>query len=272
MKNLIQRTVTGSVFVILVLGSMAYSPVPFFLLFLAFTILGLWEYFRVLSAKIRTGYSVVGLFAAAVVYISTGLYAMGVFHENILLVNLIIPVFLFVIAIFTDGNVSLEGVAITLLGIVYVAVPFALLNFFYDYEPSRDIYKPGILAGFFLVQWTYDICAYVGGRLAGRHSLFPSISPHKTWEGTIIGGLMAVCVSVLVAFYLVDMWYLSWIVIALIIIVFGTLGDLSESMIKRYTNVKDSGNIFPGHGGMLDRFDGVLFSAPAVLLYLSLIH
>ncbi|MBU2652074.1 MAG: phosphatidate cytidylyltransferase [Bacteroidetes bacterium] len=268
MSNIVLRTITGIFFVLAVLGSVAWSPYPFALLFLVFTLLGLYEFFRMMNVQ-KTGiYKWFGMFAGMILYLTVSASALDFTSPLILIVNILILIFIMILALFSGGKYSFEGAGMTFLGIVYIAMPFGLLNFFY--EPQSEWFAAGLIMGFFLIQWLYDIFAYLGGRIFGKHRLSPEISPRKTWEGMITGAVITLGGALLVNQFVCPKGVFHWLVIALIIIAMGSLGDLAESMIKRYANVKDTGNIFPGHGGVLDRFDSVLFSAPAVFVYLKL--
>lgn len=272
MSNIAVRTITGALFVSIVLGSVVWSPYPFAALFLIFTALGLWEYYKVMRNKLEGVYFIFGLFAGLIMYLTLTFTALSISSPYILLINLLTLIFTMIIAVFSDGKHSIEGLGITFLGIVYIAMPFGLLNFLTDEGVGfADKYNAGFLVGFFIIQWVYDIFAYLGGRFFGQHRLLPEISPNKTWEGIVVGGLFAVASTLFLNFVVLDLGLIHWISIAIIIIIFGTLGDLAESMIKRFAEVKDTGNIFPGHGGVLDRFDGLLFSTPAVFIYYMII-
>jgi phosphatidate cytidylyltransferase len=132
------------------------------------------------------------------------------------------------------------------------------------------VFSPGIVVGFFLLIWANDTGAYLSGISFGRHKLFERISPKKTWEGFIGGLILAVLVSWLVSGWLGVVGKFNWVVIAALISIAGTYGDLVESMLKRSLGVKDSGKIMPGHGGFLDRFDSAIISFPLVYLFISL--
>ena len=126
---------------------------------------------------------------------------------------------------------------------------------------------PAFLTGYFIITWAYDTGAYLYGRQFGKHKLFERISPKKTWEGTIGGSGIALLVALVLFFIVKDVNLFDWIALTIMILVFGTFGDLVESLIKRNLKIKDSGSVLPGHGGILDRFDSILISAPFVFLY-----
>ena len=159
------------------------------------------------------------------------------------------------------------NIALTLAGIIYAVIPLALLNFICVIDHQ---YHYKILLGYFFVLWTHDIMAYIFGRWIGKHRLFERISPKKSWEGSIGGMLSAMGMAFALAQFFTELTTVDWIIITGIIVITGTLGDLVESMLKRSLNVKDSGTILPGHGGLLDRFDALFLSVPFVLVYLML--
>ena len=121
-----------------------------------------------------------------------------------------------------------------------------------------------------MIIWVHDSGAYLVGVSIGRHRLFERISPKKSWEGAIGGTLTAILAAWFIAKYIPEISLLHWIIISVLVVVFSTFGDLTESMFKRYFGIKDSGNILPGHGGILDRFDSLLFAAPVLVAYLKL--
>ncbi|KAA6305037.1 Phosphatidate cytidylyltransferase, partial [termite gut metagenome] len=160
--------------------------------------------------------------------------------------------------------------AYTMLSQFYVALPYALLNvlaFQYDYAANSVDYNPVIPLSIFIFIWLNDTGAYCVGSLIGKHKLFKRISPRKSWEGAIGGGALAIASSFVFAHFFPVLSIIQWVGLALTVVVFGTWGDLTESLLKRQLGVKDSGNILPGHGGMLDRFDSALLAIPAAVIY-----
>jgi phosphatidate cytidylyltransferase len=151
--------------------------------------------------------------------------------------------------------------------VIYVVVPFSLLVITGFTQSGLSNYNPTIILGFFFLLWTSDTGAYLVGISLGKHRLFPRISPKKSWEGFFGGLVFTLIVSWVISKYFTVISLTDWVIIALIIGIFGVLGDLIESLLKRSFDTKDSGNILPGHGGILDRFDSVIFSAPLVFLY-----
>ena len=157
-----------------------------------------------------------------------------------------------------------------MLSQLYVALPFALLNtlaFQYSPESNTVTFTKLYPLSLFIFLWASDTGAYCSGMLFGKHKLFPRISPKKSWEGSIGGGILAVLISALIC-SLVKTNYLEWAGFALVVVVFGTWGDLVESLFKRQLGINDSGHILPGHGGILDRMDSSLLAIPASVIYL----
>jgi phosphatidate cytidylyltransferase len=160
---------------------------------------------------------------------------------------------------------------ITIAGIIYIALPFSLLNFIiYPGISAKSDFYPWVLIGIFLIIWMYDSMAYVFGSMLGKHKICERISPKKSWEGLIGGAVFAVIMAIVNSLFFHELSLFNWIVIAVLIVVFGTSGDFFESKLKREAGVKDSGNILPGHGGMLDRFDTVLFAVPVIFVWITL--
>ena len=197
------------------------------------------------------------------VFIIRGDLSQGWFYH-------LIPVFmlLFIVKLFENTGRELDTLAYQFLGIIYICLPISMLaDFGYFNAISYSFTLP---LGFLILQWSSDTFAYLVGRQFGKYKLFERISPKKTMEG-FVGALI---LTMAMGFFLSQFWddisTKDWIVVAAIVVVFGTLGDLVESLLKRNLSIKDSGSILPGHGGVLDRFDGVFISAPAVYFYLLL--
>ena len=151
---------------------------------------------------------------------------------------------------------------------LYVSVPLTLSNLLVFGNNGSDGYDYRIILGIFILVWINDSFAYISGILFGKHKLFKKISPKKTWEGFTGGLLFTLTGGYILSKFFHGIQTTDWIVIALLISVFGTYGDLTESMFKRNLDIKDSGNLIPGHGGILDRIDSLLFCIPVTLFYL----
>ena len=167
------------------------------------------------------------------------------------------------------------NIAFTFLGIFYIAMPFALLNHAVFREATHNgtietHYNYEIILGCLLILWASDTGAYFAGTLFGKHRLFERISPKKSWEGFWGGAALAIVVTYILTLYFESLSVADWMIIGIIIIIGGTFGDLVESLLKRSIEIKDSGTSLPGHGGFLDRFDGLLISAPFIVAYLEI--
>ena len=271
MSNLAQRLITGILFIAAIVCSLLWSPVPFVVLFLLFTLIALLEFYKMALKKSRRHLIIGGLASGAILYLTVSLYALQVISINWILINFVLVNLIFLLELFSKRSSAKRNTAYTILGVVYIAIPFALLNFFYEYNPGTQDYNPYFLLSFFILTWAYDTFAYVGGKLFGKTKLYEQVSPKKTWEGVVIGGLLTIAVACLLYLYFGQFELIHWLLISALVIILGTLGDLIESKFKRNFDIKDIGKVLPGHGGVLDRFDGLLFSAPAVLFYYYLI-
>ena len=244
-------------------------------IFLVFSTLATIEFYHILNKKELSNNTKYGPFVNVVVYSVLSLVFIEEIHDYKFLF-LIVP-FLFILVLqelFQKDEIPYQNISSSLFALLYITLPFATLNYL---NFNKELYvKIGLtenwslLLGFFIILWTSDSMAYVVGRAIGRNKLIPRISPGKTWEGMFGGLAFSVLAGYLFA-YITQSSVMHWMVMAVIISIFGLLGDLSESLLKRSGGVKDSGTLLPGHGGVLDRFDGILFSAPLVLSYLLFI-
>jgi phosphatidate cytidylyltransferase len=159
------------------------------------------------------------------------------------------------------------NIAYTFLGIIYVAIPFALLNII---AFANGVFSYEIILGILLILWASDTGAYFTGIMMGKKKLFERISPKKTWEGSIGGGLLALIMASVLSQYFLDLTTIQWLVAASLIVITGIYGDLIESVFKRSIEIKDSGRSLPGHGGFLDRFDSLLLAAPFIVVFIKI--
>ena len=270
MNNFITRTITGIIFVAVLIGSIFLGPEAFAILFFIFTFLGLVEFTK-LQKDIFQGKTdkIVFYLASLFLYITITLYNIQYLSPFKLVIILLIPIFITLYTLFSFNKKPLQFISSLVFGGIYIAIPLALLSSFF-FVPFNDLINKEIIIGFLIILWVNDVFAYLVGSLIGRTKLFEKVSPKKTWEGTIGGGIFAVGASYLLSTYFNSLEIQNWLAIGLIITIFATLGDLLESLFKRNVNIKDSGSILPGHGGVLDRFDGVLLSSPAVYIYLTI--
>lgn len=174
----------------------------------------------------------------------------------------------FILELFQKRQAPGHFISSYLLGIFYISLPVCLL--FWVASGPDAIYKPNRVFGLLWLVWTNDTLAYLVGSQIGKHKLFERISPKKTWEGTIGGVVGTILMAWGLSHYVTDFSPEQWLALGIVVSIFGTLGDLVESMLKRSAGIKDSGNLFPGHGGFLDRFDAFLFMLPFAWLTLML--
>jgi phosphatidate cytidylyltransferase len=266
-NNFLTRTITGALFALVLCAAILIHPIAFMALFGIIGIIGMNEFYRLFSHAEYKPNVLAGSLAGLVFYLLLCGYLANLYPVSLIL--LIIPFIsaVFIAELYTKHAKPFQNIAITLLGVIYVVVPFSLLVITGFTQSGLSNYNPTIILGFFFLLWTSDTGAYLVGISFGKHRLFPRISPKKSWEGFFGGLVFTLIVSWVISKYFTVISLTDWVIIALIIGIFGVLGDLIESLLKRSFDTKDSGNILPGHGGILDRFDSVIFSAPLVFLY-----
>jgi len=276
-SNLFKRIITGVLFVIVLAGGILLDSYSFLVIFSVVTVVGLWEFYSLIEkfkrAKINRSVHAFGgflLLSAFFIHASATDYIGKVSFVPYLIYLL----YVYISQLYKKDENPLQNWAYIMLGQVYVALPFALLSLLPFQLVENEIqYQPVIPFAFFVFIWISDSGAYVVGSTFGRKRLFERISPKKSWEGFLGGLLLAIAASFMFAYYFPGtLSSLEWLGMAIIIVVFGTWGDLSESLLKRTLGIKDSGNILPGHGGILDRFDSVLLASPACVAYFILLE
>ncbi|MCG9880313.1 MAG: phosphatidate cytidylyltransferase [Bacteroidia bacterium] len=268
MSNFWQRAITGSLFVVTLVLCTILSEWSFFILLFAINFLCLLEFFELMLPDKNWIEKYLGVIAGSIinlmfVFIIRGDLSHGWFYH-------LIPVFmiLFLVKLFENTGREFDTLAFQFLGIIYICLPISMLADLGYFNALS--YSFSLPLGFFILQWSSDTFAYLVGRQFGKHKLFERISPKKTIEGFVGAILLTVAVAYLLSRFWDDISSTDWMIVGAIVVVFGTLGDLVESLLKRNLSIKDSGSILPGHGGVLDRFDGVFMSAPAVYFYLLL--
>jgi len=275
--NFFRRTVTGAFIVIFVLGGLWLHPVSFFIVGAVMIGGTQREYYLMVRGTGVRPQLVTGIITGFLLYLISTMIALGWLPFNGFL--LLIPVISIVmfIELFRKVERPFDSLAHTFFSILYTAVPFSMFPFAAfnrtGLEPLLQMdgiqFSPGILIGFFLLLWTNDTGAYLVGSVIGKHRLCERISPKKSWEGFFGGLILTLLVARLFSGWLGVADTTGWMIIAFIISVAGTLGDLLESMLKRSLGLKDSGTVMPGHGGFLDRFDSVVVAFPLVYFYLA---
>ncbi len=270
MSNFLQRAITGLFFVIVLVGSILYSQLSFIILFLIITVLGVWEFYGLAEKDRAYPNKISGVLASIILFLSVSYFSTTASHlqASILAINFPVLFLLFIMELYRKRNSPFTNIAYTLLGPLYIALPLALLNLIAYCGENKMEYTPTLIIGYFIILWTSDSGAYVVGSKFGKNRLFSRVSPKKSWEGTIGGGAFALLAGFINYKCFEQLSLVNWLMVALLIVVFGNLGDLVESLFKRSINVKDSGTILPGHGGILDRFDAVFISLPFVYAYL----
>ena len=274
MKNLIVRTITGVIFVAAIVTSFL-NPVAMAVLFALVTGLTIWEFTGLVNEHVEdtTINRVICTVAGVWFFLSMYGFCSGIVHSAVFFAYLFTIVYLFISELYLKQKNPINNWAYTTLSQMYIALPFSLINvlaFMGDNEGDIH-YNYVIPLSVFIFLWINDTGAYCAGSLLGKHKLFPRISPGKSWEGSI-GGAVFVAIAAYIISQLspatAQLSPLEWIGLGLVVVVFGTWGDLVESLFKRTLGIKDSGNILPGHGGMLDRFDSSLMAIPAAAVYL----
>ena len=271
-SNFVQRTITGVLFVVVMVGGILLSPISFGVLFALITVLAVREFGHLVnnSGQVEINRNITGL-AGAYLFLALMAFCSQVTDARVFLPYLLLLLYLMITELYLKKKNPLGNWAFTMLSQLYVALPFALLSvlaFHNDPTAGSVSYNPVLPLSVFIFLWLSDTGAYCVGSLWGKHRLFERISPKKSWEGSIGGGVFAVAASWLLACFFPFLNGWEWTGLALTVVVFGTWGDLTESLMKRQLGIKDSGNILPGHGGILDRFDSALMAIPAAVVYL----
>jgi phosphatidate cytidylyltransferase len=270
-NNFITRTLTGIVFVLVLAGSILFfPPIAFGIITFFLIVLGLNEFYRLTKTENYYPNRILGILLGVALFCGVFFTSLG-WLQNPKVFWLLLPIawIVLIAELYRKKEKPFQNIALTLLGVIYIALPFSLLYLMGFTDFPANGYKPKIILGFFFLLWTSDTGAYLFGMTLGRHPFFPRISPKKSWEGFIGGVICTLLISLIISHYFTVLSSVQWLVVAAIIAIFGAIGDLIESLLKRSLNVKDSGNILPGHGGILDRFDSVIFSAPLVFIYLQ---
>lgn len=257
---------------IMVFGALLGGSISFLVFYLILLVLALVEFYK---HKENDGLRVqkyAAFFTSILLFSLLFGYASGMISLKWLSLLMLSPPFMMIRELYRKEERAFENLAATFYGIIYIAVPICLLNLIVFHGDIGDIrYDPGIAIGIFIFIMINDTVAFLVGVPFGRNKLFESVSPKKSWEGTVGGGLAVMAV----AFFMTGLFPLldrtNWLVVAVIVVVFGVYGDLVESLFKRRLGIKDSGKLLPGHGGILDRVDSWFFVIPIAWIYLNFI-
>ena len=272
-NNFIQRAVTGVLFVIVLVGCILYSPLSFGILFTIISVLSVHEFAQLVSksSEVSVNKTITALGGAYLFLALMSFCTQQSVGARVFLPYLGLLLYMMITELYLKKKNPTGNWAYSMLSQLYVALPFALLNvlaFQNSPETSSVTYNPILPLSIFVFIWLSDTGAYCVGSLIGKHRLFERISPKKSWEGSIGGGIFSIASSLGFAHFFPFMPGWQWVGLAIVVVIFGTWGDLTESLMKRQLGIKDSGNILPGHGGMLDRFDSALLAIPAAVVYL----
>ena len=271
-SNFLQRAITGILFVGVLVGCILYDPWTFSALFVVISALTIREFGHLINQV--EGVSInknITMLAGVYLYMAVMAFCTNLSGSKIFLPYLLLIMYLMISELYLKKENPVMNWAYSMLSQLYIALPFAMLNVLSFHTSPMDTsvsYNPILPLPVFVFIWLSDTGAYCVGSLIGRHRLFERISPKKSWEGSIGGGIVAIGSSFIFAHYFPIMNMAEWAGLALIVVIFGTWGDLTESLLKRQLHIKDSGAILPGHGGMLDRFDSALMAIPAAVVYL----
>jgi phosphatidate cytidylyltransferase len=267
MNNFFTRAFTGAIFVAAIIGAILGHQILFAGLFLLVEILALWEFYGLCRLHKTQPLKYLGSGIGAFIFIISYLSKTISYGSYLFFLIFPIIVFVFVFELYRNNRHPILNIGATLMGLIYITVPFSLLN----QIAFRDgTYQGKLILGLFILIWLSDTGAYIFGVLFGKHKLFERISPKKTWEGFIGGAFTAIGGAFVINHFFGILNIQHWIVIAVLMIIFGTLGDLIESLYKRSLGIKDSGRLLPGHGGVLDRFDSLILAIPVIFTYLYL--
>lgn len=271
-SNFLTRAITGIIFVAVLVGCILGGPIPFTILFALISALSINEFGTIVN---RTGEVQMNkricILAGIFLFLCFGYVGLAPAMTSIFIPYLFLIIYLLISELYKKQKNPIHNWAYGMMSQIYIALPFALLNVLaYHTNETQSVseYNAILPLSIFIFNWVNDTGAYCTGMLFGKHRLFERISPKKSWEGSIGGAVFSIIAAIVLAHFFDFMTIGKWIGLGLTVVVFGTWGDLTESLLKRTLGIKDSGNILPGHGGMLDRFDSTLLAVPAAVVYL----
>lgn len=280
MKNIVLRSASGLVYVVLIVGSLIVAdlfPLGFWLLMAFFALAGFHEALNLFDGESRRSFSFrlldyVGALSLYGLITMIAPMVQDVLSPECMLASLVFPLYLLIRVIaqlFRPTERAISDLAHTFLALVYVVMPLGLLVLM-----GQSLGYLLMLSGFVMI-WLNDTGAYLTGSMIGKHKFFERISPKKTWEGTIGGVVFAMLGAAMCYlcndYFEIELDLIEWLIIGFVVAVAATIGDLLESAFKRNAGVKDSGNLIPGHGGILDRIDSLLFVVPTLILLFSIL-
>lgn len=265
-SKLITRTITGLLYGLVLIACLLINYYTFYIFFFTVLILGLKEFYQLAERKDIKPQKIFGFIIALGIYASSYFFHLSE-KKSYITINLVLALIflLFAVELFRRKNISFINIGTTIVGVIYVALPLSLLTFLaFD---AYNKYSYHLILSMFILVWLSDVGGYFAGINFGKNKLLERISPKKTWEGVAGGLVLCIIGSYILSQYVPIMNIYMWLVFGVLVSVSSVIGDLIESMLKRSANIKDSGNILPGHGGILDRFDSVLFVIPIVYIF-----
>lgn len=274
-NNFLQRALTGVIFVAVLVGCILGGPISFTVLFAVVSALTINEFGNIVN---RTGEvqmnKPICILAGVFLFLCFGYNGVVPESGEVFIPYLFLVMYLLISELYKKRKNPINNWAYAMMSQMYIALSFAMLNVlaYHTGRPeSISQYNPILPLSIFIFNWVNDTGAYCTGMLFGKHRLFERISPKKSWEGSVGGAVFSIIAAMVMAHFFPFMTPGEWIGLGLVTVVFGTWGDLTESLMKRTLGIKDSGNILPGHGGMLDRFDSTLMAVPAAVVYLYIL-
>ena len=266
MSESLIRALSGAVYVVLLITATLFSQNSFLILFGLFLIIATIEFCDLIQLN-----KLYAILISTAMFFLFSFFKVTIMTKNFLILATLFVSIKLIYLLFNKSKIKLDKTSKYVYLIGYIVLPLIILT-----KIPTNIFgvefKPEMIISIFILIWINDTFAYIIGKSIGKNKLFESISPKKTVEGFIGGLLFSLFASIIISIYFLKMPVYFWIIIALIVGVFGTIGDLIESKFKRNANVKDSGTIMPGHGGILDRLDSVIFVAPFIFLFLQIIQ
>lgn len=268
MKKFITRSISGLVFASLIIGSIFLGPKIFALVFLAFLVVSLSEFVKISLFKDSKINLITYYGSGVTIYLLIVLVLWKILPVSYLTFSLVVIFSLMIIQVLKKSRNPINNLGIIFISYFYIVFPLGIINglFYTDFTFETKVIYP--LLGIFGITWLNDTFAYIVGSLKGKTKLFEKVSPNKTWEGAIGGLIFGIAGAYIMYWIFPELDLIKWVGFAVITVVVGNFGDLFESLLKRSVNAKESGWIIPGHGGVLDRIDSILFAIPFVFIYI----
>ena len=276
-NNFIKRAITGVLFVAILVGCILYDAFSFGILFTAISALTIYEFGQLVNMRAE-GVKInktINMLGGAYLFLAIMGFCIDAADSKIFIPYVLLLLYMMISELYLKKENPVLNWAYSMLSQLYIGLPFALLNVLaFHNDPGSEYssvsYNPILPLSIFIFLWLNDTGAYCIGSLIGKHRLFERISPKKSWEGFFGGLILSLASSQAFAWFAPEINRMNWLGLAATVVLFGTWGDLIESLLKRTLGVKDSGNVLPGHGGMLDRFDSVMLAVPASYIYIEL--